>query len=478
MNLAEFIFNNFGRIASRTGEHVVIALSALFLALLVAVPLGILLTRQEHLAKPVLGLGNIIMTIPSLALLAFMLPVLGIGNRPAIAALFLYALMPIMRNTYTGIKQVQPSLIEAARGMGLRDFQILYQLELPLAFSFILAGIRTTLVILIGWATLAAFIGGGGLGQLIWAGLTNINYNLALAMALPLAACQKKSETVTLKIGAQNYAEVITLAYMAEALIEDQSDYEVEVVPRLGSVVVLDQAMQTGDVDIASLYFTGGASGLLHPDIVKQVEDINDPKWRDAAVVFAFVRETSRKTLGREWLEPLGYENTYAITVRREMAEQYNLDKVSDLKGLSQDLIIGMDDAYMDRAIDGYQPLLKLYDLDPFAKTATMQINLLYQAIRDQQVDVGVAYSSDARIYAYDLVWLEDDRNLYPPFEAAFAINLSALEKAPGIDTILSQLSGQIDIDTIRQLNYEVDINQRDHKEVALEFLKERKILD
>jgi len=301
---------------------------------------------------------------------------------------------------------------------------------------------------------------------------------LALAMALPLAACQKKSETVTLKIGAQNYAEVITLAYMAEALIEDQSDYEVEVVPRLGSVVVLDQAMQTGDVDIASLYFTGGASGLLHPDIVKQVEDINDPKWRDAAVVFAFVRETSRKTLGREWLEPLGYENTYAITVRREMAEQYNLDKVSDLKGLSQDLIIGMDDAYMDRAIDGYQPLLKLYDLDPFAKTATMQINLLYQAIRDQQVDVGVAYSSDARIYAYDLVWLEDDRNLYPPFEAAFAINLSALEKAPGIDTILSQLSGQIDIDTIRQLNYEVDINQRDHKEVALEFLKERKILD
>jgi len=187
MNLAEFIFNNFGRIASRTGEHVVIALSALFLALLVAVPLGILLTRQEHLAKPVLGLGNIIMTIPSLALLAFMLPVLGIGNRPAIAALFLYALMPIMRNTYTGIKQVQPSLIEAARGMGLRDFQILYQLELPLAFSFILAGIRTTLVILIGWATLAAFIGGGGLGQLIWAGLTNINYNLILSGAIPAA---------------------------------------------------------------------------------------------------------------------------------------------------------------------------------------------------------------------------------------------------------------------------------------------------
>jgi osmoprotectant transport system substrate-binding protein len=282
---------------------------------------------------------------------------------------------------------------------------------------------------------------------------------------------------VTLKIGAQNYAEVITLAYMAEALIEDQSDYEVEVVPRLGSVVVLDQAMQTGDVDIASLFFTGG-------DQVCSIRTSSNkwkhqrPQWRDATVVFDFVRDKSRATLKREWLEPLGYENTYAITVRREMAEQYDLKKVSDLQGLSADLVIGMDDAYMDRAIDGYQPLLALYELDPFAKTVTMQINLLYQAIRDQQVDIGVAYSSDARIYAYDLVWLEDDRNLYPPFEAAYAVNLSALEKAPGIDTILSQLSGQIDIETIRQLNYEVDINQRDHKEVALEFLKERKMLD
>jgi len=308
--------------------------------------------------------------------------------------------------------------------------------------------------------------------------LTRTLLVLVLILALPLAACQKASETITLKVGAQNYAEVITLAYMAEALIEDQSDYEVEVVPRLGSVVVLDQAMQTGDVDIASLFFTGGASGLLHPDIVKQVENINDPKWRDAASVFEFVRDQSRITLKREWLEPLGYENTYAITVRRAMAEQYNLKTISDLQGLSADLVIGMDDAYMDRAIDGYQPLLKHYELDPFARTVTMQINLLYQAIRDQQVDVGVAYSSDARIFAYDLVWLQDDRNLYPPFEAAYAVNLSALEKAPGIDTILSQLSGQIDIETIRQLNYEVDINQRDHKEVALEFLKERKILD
>ncbi|SCZ81821.1 ABC transporter permease [Acidaminobacter hydrogenoformans] len=187
MSLFQYMINNSSRIAARALEHLFIASSALLLAMLVAIPIGILLTRYERIAKIVLGIGNIIMTIPSLALLAFMLPVLGIGNKPAIAALFLYALMPIMRNTYTGINKVQPSLIECARGMGMTDFQVLYSIELPLALSIILAGIRTTFVILIGWATLAAFIGGGGLGQLIWAGLNNINYNLILSGAIPAA---------------------------------------------------------------------------------------------------------------------------------------------------------------------------------------------------------------------------------------------------------------------------------------------------
>jgi len=187
MKLLNYMLNNLDRIGVGTIEHLGIATIALFLALLVAIPIGIFLTRKEKLAQPTLGLANVIMTIPSLALLAFMLPILGIGNRPAVAALFLYALMPIMRNTYTGIKRVSPSLIEAARGMGMTDFQVLYSVELPIAFSFIFAGVRTTFVILIGWTTLAAFIGGGGLGQLIWSGLNTANYNLIYSGAIPAA---------------------------------------------------------------------------------------------------------------------------------------------------------------------------------------------------------------------------------------------------------------------------------------------------
>jgi osmoprotectant transport system substrate-binding protein len=296
---------------------------------------------------------------------------------------------------------------------------------------------------------------------------------MTVLLGMVMAGCSPKSDEVTLKIGAQNYAEVIIMAYMAEALIEDQTDYNVEVVSRLASVIVLDQAMQTGDVDIASLFFTGGASGILHPKLVDKVGDINDPKWRDAKTVFEFVQKNSAEELSRQWLEPLGYENTYAVTVRKSMAEEYNLKAISDLKGLSADLIIGMDDAYMDREIDGYQPMLAKYELEPFKQAVTMQINLLYQAIRDEQVDVGVAYSTDARIHAYDLVWLDDDRSLYPPFEAAYAVNLSTLEKAPEVAEVLGQLSGKIDVETIQRLNYEVDIKQRDHQEVAIEYLKE-----
>lgn len=290
--------------------------------------------------------------------------------------------------------------------------------------------------------------------------------------AFVLGGCTPKEEETTLKIGAQNYAEVIIMAYAAEALIEDQTDYNVEVIPRLGSVVVLEQALSSKEIDIASLFFTGGATGILHPDFADEV-DLRDPKWRDPDYIWNFLQERVPETQGRKWLPPLGWNNTYAVTVSRELAEKYNLEKVSDLQGLSQDLIIGMDDAYMDREIDGYYPLLELYELEPFKQTVNMQINLLYQALKEGQVDVGIAYSSDARIYAYDLVWLEDDRHLYPPYHAAYGVNLDALERAPEIEEVLGQLSGKIDIETIRRLNYEVDINGRDEKEVALEFLQE-----
>lgn len=172
-----------------TAEHLWLTVVALFWAILVGVPVGVLITRKEAAAQPVLGLAGVIQTIPSIALLAFMIPVpgLGLGPRSAIAALFLYALLPIIRNTYTGIQEVEASLVEAARGMGFRDRQILTMVELPLATRTIMAGIRTSAVINVGVATLAAFIGAGGLGDPIVTGLQLNDTQLIMAGALPAA---------------------------------------------------------------------------------------------------------------------------------------------------------------------------------------------------------------------------------------------------------------------------------------------------
>lgn len=187
MGFLRYVSQAWPTILQRSAEHLGIALTAVLIAMLIAVPLGIFLSRFERLAPPVLGASNIIMTIPSLAFLALFMPVMGLGKPPAIAALTLYAIMPIMRNTYTGIRKVDAAVIEAGIGMGMTGRQLLFRVELPIALAVLLAGLRTTLVIIIGWTTLAAFVGGGGLGQLIWSGINSFNTNMILAGALPSA---------------------------------------------------------------------------------------------------------------------------------------------------------------------------------------------------------------------------------------------------------------------------------------------------
>ena len=191
MNLWQFMLQNQAEVLELTLEHLwLVGLSTLF-AVLVGIPLGILITRWPRLNKPVLGSANLIQTIPSLALFGFLLPAPWIGSRAdrlAILALTLYALLPIIRNTYTGIKGVDPAVLEAGRGMGLTDRQLLMKVELPLSLGVIIAGVRVATVISVGLATIAAAIGAGGLGEYIFRGLAMVNNAVILAGAIPAAA--------------------------------------------------------------------------------------------------------------------------------------------------------------------------------------------------------------------------------------------------------------------------------------------------
>jgi len=174
-------------IVDATLQHIALSIVALFFAIVLAVPTGILLTRFNKLAAPVLGVISVLQTIPSLALLGFMIPLFGIGATPAVIAMVVYALLPIARNTYTGILDVDPALLEAARGMGMTKGQMLWMVELPLARSVIFAGVRTATVMTIGVATLASFIGAGGLGDMILRGIAMVDTGIILAGAVPAA---------------------------------------------------------------------------------------------------------------------------------------------------------------------------------------------------------------------------------------------------------------------------------------------------
>jgi osmoprotectant transport system permease protein len=190
MNALRFILQNRGQVLELTGEHLwLVGLSTLF-ATLIGIPLGIVIAHWPRLHKPVLAGANVIQTVPSLALFGFLLPVPWLGSRAdrlAILALTLYALLPIIRNTYTGIRGVDPAVMEAGRGMGLTELQLLLQVELPLAVSVILSGVRTAVVISVGLATIAAAIGAGGLGEFIFRGLAMVDNRVILAGAVPAA---------------------------------------------------------------------------------------------------------------------------------------------------------------------------------------------------------------------------------------------------------------------------------------------------
>ena len=198
MNLLQFMFENHAQVLELTLEHLWLVGISTLLAVLIGIPLGILIAHWPVLNKPVLGSANIIQTIPSLALFGFLLPLPWLGERAdrlAILALTLYALLPLIRNTYTGIRGVDPAVVEAGRGMGLTDRQLLFQVELPLAVSVILSGVRVAVVISVGLATIAAAIGAGGLGEFIFRGLAMVNNQLILAGAIPAAVLALLADT-------------------------------------------------------------------------------------------------------------------------------------------------------------------------------------------------------------------------------------------------------------------------------------------
>ncbi|MCS5499979.1 osmoprotectant update ABC transporter permease/substrate-binding subunit OpuFB [Lysinibacillus sp. A4] len=478
-------------------EHIQISFIALFFAVLIAIPLGIYLTNKKKIAESIIGISAVLQTIPSLALLGLLIPLFGIGKVPAIIALVVYALLPILRNTYTGINEVDPSLKEAALAMGMNRSKRLVKVELPLAMPVMMAGIRTAMVLIVGTATLAALIGAGGLGDIILLGIDRNNTALILIGAIPAAilalifdVALKKLESLSFKktvttlslislaalvmiffpllsskqqdeivIAGKLGAEPEILINMYKLLIEQETDLTVTLKPGLGKTSFVFNALKSGSIDIYP-EFTGTAIS----EFLKE-EAINN----NQEDVYLQAKEGMQEQFDMVMLSPMSYNNTYALAVSEELAESYQLQKISDLKPIEQKVKAGFTLEFNDRE-DGYVGIQKRYGI-AFTTLATMEPKLRYQAIQSGDINLLDAYSTDSEIRQYKLRVLEDDQALFPPYQGAPLLRKETLIDYPEIGEALNQLADHITDDEMREMNYQVNVEGKLAAEVAKEYL-------
>lgn len=483
-------------------RHMQISLISIFVAIIIAVPLGIYLTRHKRLAEPVIQIAAIFQTIPSLALLGILIPLVGIGQVPAVIALVIYAILPILRNTYTGIKEVDPVLIEASEAMGMNKAKQLYKVQLPLAMPVIMAGVRTSMVLIIGTATLAALIGGGGLGDLILLGIDRNNNNLILIGAIPAAllaiifdvllrylekvslkksitaliigfiftasiviipyfSTQKKEITIAGKLG----SEPEILINMYKLMIENETDLNVILKPGMGKTSFLFNALKSGDIDIYP-EFTGTALETFVQE---------NAKSHNPEDVYEQARSGMDQKFKMTLLKPMKYNNTYAIAVSPELANEYNLKKISDLQNIENMLKAGFTLEFTDRE-DGYKGIRRVYGLS-INDLKTMEPKLRYNAIKSGDINVIDAYSTDSELAQYNLKVLEDDKQFFPPYQGAPLVLTETLEKYPEISEVLNKLSDKITDNEMSNMNYEVNVEGKSAQEVAKEYLLKEGLL-
>ena len=506
-----------GNIADRFAElpqllagHLLLSVTALAIGISISVPLGIAATRYQRLRGPVLTAAGLIQTIPSMALLALMVPLLGgmIGFVPAFVALTLYSMLPVLRNTVTGILEIDPALTEAAMGVGMTDIQSLRWVELPLASPIILAGIRTSTVWVVGMATLSTPVGAPSLGNYIFLGLQTRNwiavvfgcfFAAALAIVLdrlihlmelaarlrsrrlawmaaiallvivvggllpavsgsasglatvegsevlPTAGDADRRPSLAgleLTVGSKGFTEQYILAEFLGLELE-AAGAVVRQRPNMGSTILFD-ALRSDTVDVSVDY-----TGTIWAAIMKRPAPIGRTEM--LIEVAAYLKdEHGIIALGR-----LGFENAYALAMSRSRAKELHVREIGDLRHHAERLTVGGDPEFFGRL--EWTQLRRTYGLDSI-RTRGMDSTFMYGAVRDREVDVITAYSTDGRIDAFDLVVLRDPDGALPPYDAIILLAPRAARNRRLVD-ILLPLVNSVSDDEMRSANRRVDLD-------------------
>ncbi|XUU61588.1 ABC transporter permease/substrate-binding protein [Erythrobacter sp. HA6-11] len=482
------------RLGDQLAAHVLLAASAIALGIIVALPLAVWASRSQTVARVTLGFASLVQTIPALALLALFFPILlslravfgeglpTLGFLPALLALALYALLPILRNAVTAQANLDPGVLEAADGVGMTKWQKLKLVEAPLSAPFIMAGIRTAAVWTIGAATLATTIGQKSLGDPIFAGLQTQNWALVLAgcvasaglaliadallglierglatrrkalwasgllaVALGIGAALwvqfgERGDDDRILIGAKGFSEQYVLARLIGQRLED-AGYKVEYRDGLGSAVA-HSAVASSDIDILVDY-----TGTIWTNQMKRSD--NPPRDHMLAEIEQWESETSgTRVLGR-----MGFENAYGLAMRDEVAAERGFESIADLVAAAPSLTIGGDPEFFERP--EWIAVRDAYGLN-FGENRNFAPTFMYNALKSGEADVISAYTSDGRIAADNLRILADPEGAFPNYDAVMLLAPSRTDDA-ALVKVLQPLIGAIDVEAMREANFAVD---------------------
>lgn len=524
MNVFQYITRNSEQVLRLTLEHIELTAIAVGLAVLIGVPLGILISYFRKASKSVVGGANIVQAIPSMALLGLAIPLLGIGSVPAVVIVILYSLLPIIKNTYTGITSLDKGTLEAAKAIGLTKSQVLLKVQIPLALPVIMAGVRISAVTAVGLMTMAAFIGAGGLGFLIFSGISTTNNAQILAGAIPSAllalvvdtlfstveklvtpislqqtgstskAQLKRSRNLqkglltataavlvvlfgitavgnasqskdTITIGGKDFTEQFIVTHLMADMIEDRTDLSVIRKENLGGTQVAFNALRNANIDLY-LEYTGTIYGdTLGYSPNSDMEEVYDTSKADLKELYDI-----------DALKQFSFNNTYVLSVTEETAEKYNLEKISDLAPVAGDLKIGAVLEFLNRE-DGIVGLKRHYGFS-FGEEIGINGANRYLALTNGETDVTDAFSTDGLLKKFNLVMLEDDQNFFPPYFAVPILRSGLLEEYPEIEPVLDELGEVLTNEIMIDLNYRVDELQEQPRKVAHDFLVEQGLIE
>ena len=496
-------------------QHFVLSLTAIFITMVIGIATGILILRYKGIRQIILGAVNFLYTIPSIAMFGLFIPLVGIGFVNALVVLVIYGLLPMIRNTFTGLNEVDPIFIDAARGLGATSTQIFARIRWPLAFPTILSGFRTMVVMTIALAGLASFIGAGGLGQAIYRGINTNNSSLILAGSISVALLALVTDLIigffekrvrSRKFHARRNKLFTSFAALFFILIplllfifnsrttraKRSSEIVVASKPTaeqyiLGEIIARLIEERTS-IPVKRTFGIGGGTSNIHPAILSGEIDIypeytgtawlfvlKKQKINNPETLFNALTEQYSKEYQLSWVTRFGFNNTFTLALPETTAKAEGITSISDLAQLSNRFTFGAEFDFFERE-DGFPGLSKLYSLE-FMRVVELDVNLKFNAVENKSVDVINAFSTDSRISQMKLRTLRDDKYYFPAYQAGIVVRNETLNKYPELRLLLNRLNNTIDDGTMILLNYEVEINKKSPEKVAADFLKSKGLI-